>query len=500
MAKRIGSLAVVISADGTAFDRAMRSAVTKVQAFPSVVGRASSAISGKFAALAGAAAAALSVRSLLRTAEAIDGIAKAADRLNVPVDRLMGIQYGAELAGISAETLNQSFLSMIRNTELGARGLGRARSAFEELGIDVEKVASLDAENQFKVIAEAISRLEDRGHAASVAMRIFGDSGASLVPLFRQGAAGVEAMQREADALGLTLNAVDVSRVVEAQDAMTRVRSILSSISNALVVELAPYVTAVAEQFVEWSKTGGTWREIVGNAVRLVAVAVAKLADMIDYGRIAWHTMRVVAAGALLAVLKPVQLLINGVVRLVELAGNYLPRSMVDAAQSARAFAEGMSEGLGDVARDAGAEIERIWTSRSMTDRVEDFFASVEHRAAETAAEIAANAQKPIDYSQKMYENVLKPAAQSVGEAAAETFADEIEDRVKNVSFGSNAIIRAGSAEAQAVGIRSFVASLERSINRQIEVHNQQLRVQREIAKNTSRLPDEAEVEYVFDG
>ena len=497
MAKRIGKLAVVLSADQSHFDKAMRAATSRVLVFGSVVRRSSSALSSNLMALGGVAAAALSVRSLLGTAYAIDRVAKASERLQVPVDKLMGLQHGAKLAGVSAEAFDAAFLTMIKNVELGARGLGRARTATDELGIDMKKLAALDSQNQFKVVAEAISRLEDKGHAASVAMRIFGDQGAALVPLFARGAAGVDAMQQEAEALGIALSAVDVSRVVIAKDELERVREVLGSVTNALVVELAPYVSAAAEQFLEWSRTGESWRDIVGGAVKWVAGGIAQMLDLLDYGRIAWNAVKITGSAVLLAMLKPTQLLIQGIAKLITMAENYLPKSLVDAARQADAFAKGLLDGIHEQAEEAANNISNIWTSESMASKTERFFKNLEARADEAARNMAANAPAHVPYRPEMFDSVVKDLGDDVSEEVQASIAEGIRD----VSFGPNDLVRAGSAEAQAGGLRAYTAMLDRQVKEQIELARRQLKEQEAIARNTRRNPaEELEPEVIYDG
>lgn len=497
MAKRIGKLAVTLSADQSYFDAAMRAATSRVRIFGSVVRRSSSMISGRLLALGGVAATALSVRSLINTASAIDKVAKTSDRLQVPVDKLMGLQHGAQLAGVSADAFDQAFLTMIKNVELGAQGLGRASTAADELGIDLTKLAALDSQNQFKVIAEAISKVEDKGHAASIAMRIFGDQGAALVPFFKAGAAGVDAMQAEAEALGLTLSAVDVNQVVVAQDQLERVRGVLKTITNALVVELAPYVSAAADQFLQWSQTGQSWRDIVGGAVQWVVGGIAQMMDLLDYGKIAWNAVKIVAAAALLGALKPVQLLIQGVAKLITMAENYLPKSLVDGAREADAFARGLLDGIVEQGKEAADAISNIWTSESMSSKAERYFKDLEARAEEAAKNMAANAPAHVPFKPEMFDNVVKDLGNDVSDEVQESIAEGIKD----VSFEPNDLVRAGSAEAQAGGLRAYTSMLGRQVKEQIDLARRQLKEQEAIAKNTRKDTMEAlEPEVIYDG
>src|SRR5690606_19760346 len=54
-------------------------------------------------------------------------------------------------------------------------------------------------------LAERFSRMEDGAGKTEIAVRLFGDSGARLIPLLNQGAAGMASMAEQSDILGNTL-------------------------------------------------------------------------------------------------------------------------------------------------------------------------------------------------------------------------------------------------------------------------------------------------------
>ena len=70
-----------------------------------------------------------------------------------------------------------------------AQGTGEGRMALEQLGVRIEDIINLAPEKQFEVLTEKIAALENPADRASVAMRLFGESGATLMPLFRNGGA-----------------------------------------------------------------------------------------------------------------------------------------------------------------------------------------------------------------------------------------------------------------------------------------------------------------------
>lgn len=493
MAKKIGNLAVVLTADHSALERGLRIAGSRVAAFGIKIQSVSSFAGAKFAALGGAVAAALSVHALREVAEEIDAIGKASARLGIAVGPLMGLQRGFKLAGVDVEAFNQATQTMTKNVEMGAMGLGKSRKAIADLGLDVGKLAKLTPENQLKVIAEAIGRMEDKSRAAADAAMIFGASGAALVPIFASGAAGLEEMQRTTEELGLSLSEVDVKQVEAANDALSDVADVLKIIVARIAIELSPYVTAASEEFLAWSKQGASWREVVGGAIEWVASAIAKLADLLDYGKVAWEAIKIAGAGAMWLILKPTAMMVSTLVKLVELAGDFLPQSMVDAAGQIGAFAEGLVSGIEDGIAESAGKISEIWTGPSMSDKVDEFFEKIKAKGIATAEEMAKAAPAIIKFTPQMFEDAK--AFPTEPQRAAATA------KLEQVGFAANNIIRAGSAEAQSSGLRAYTSLLDRKLKEQIELARAQLKEQAKIAKNTTPDPAaEDDAEIVFDG
>jgi len=69
--------------------------------------------------------------------------------------------------------------------------------AFERINVDYNELADLSPEEQFETIAFAIADLEDPTLRAATAQDIFGRAGTQLLPLFAEGAEGLDALRQK---------------------------------------------------------------------------------------------------------------------------------------------------------------------------------------------------------------------------------------------------------------------------------------------------------------
>src|SRR5690606_36333090 len=124
--------------------------------------------------------------------------------------------------------LENGLRRMQRTIYDAGRGLSTATDALADLGLTAEDLAGLSPEQQFKLLAERISQIEDPTLKAALAMGIFGRSGTQLLPLFASGARGIEMLQAEARRLGLTMSGEDAKAAEEFSDALDRLWQVVN--------------------------------------------------------------------------------------------------------------------------------------------------------------------------------------------------------------------------------------------------------------------------------
>jgi len=159
------------------------------------------------------------------------------------------------------------------------RGLSTATDALKDLGLTADDLAGLSPEQQFKLLAERISQIEDPTRKAALAMDIFGRSGTQLLPLFASGARGIEMLQAEARRLGLTMSGEDAKAAEEFSDALDRLWQVVNMGVFNIGATLAPTLQMVAEKIMRVAMVVSDWikqnQQIIVTVLKVAAVVVA---------------------------------------------------------------------------------------------------------------------------------------------------------------------------------------------------------------------------------
>jgi len=254
--------------------RVLKRAQQKLKAFGAGVRR----IGRAFAAIgtAGLLPLLAAVKIFKSSGDALDKMAK---RTGVSVETLSELGFAGEQCGAGLETLEKGVRTMQRAiTDLG-RGLSTQVDAFDELGLAADDLEGLLPEQQFKLIADRLSKIEDPSKRAALAMMIFGRAGTQLLPMLANGAAGIEALQEEARALGLTISTETAADAAELTDTWNRLWRVLKNgafvIGSALaplIISLTRTVMRITLRVVDWIKRN---RQLVVGAAKILALFVA---------------------------------------------------------------------------------------------------------------------------------------------------------------------------------------------------------------------------------
>jgi hypothetical protein len=105
----------------------------------------------------------------------------------VAVDKLMELQMAFELNGMKAEQVQPVLAKMQKLIAEAGSGSAEAAAKFAAMGISIDEIQGLTADEQLMKIGEAIKRIENPAQRAAAAMEIFGKSGAKLLSVFGSG-------------------------------------------------------------------------------------------------------------------------------------------------------------------------------------------------------------------------------------------------------------------------------------------------------------------------
>ena len=234
-----------------------------------------------------ASSATSAVRSLLSMgsaqAEVIDSTSKLASRLGMTYGELAGLAHAAELDGVSLDTLGTAATKLDVALVNAAKGSATANAKFERLGLSVDDLGNMNAEQRFQAIAQAISLLPNEAEKSAAAIALFGKSGAGMLPMFRGGAAGLQAMSIEAEKFGQKLTNAQGVDVENMNDSFSRAQAAISGVVKQLVAYLAPAVDAITTAFSDMigSVGGANIGQTIGDGIMAGARFLAQIADYV---------------------------------------------------------------------------------------------------------------------------------------------------------------------------------------------------------------------------
>ena len=289
--RTIGALNLTIKARTAKFVKAMKNARKRIDRLKKSIPGLNFALSKMGALTAGIAGGGM-LLMLKKTAENIDAQAKFADRIGASLKALGGLEHAANITGVKVEALRMGLQRMTRRVAEAAKGTGEAKDALRELGLDAGKLTKMRPEEAFKHIAEAMNGVEGQADRVRLAMKLFDSEGVALVNTLALGAKGLDKMTREADMLGIALSRADAAQVEAANDAITRMDAAISGALRSAVVELAPLIQSMADEFTSWASESGNIRNAAIDFAQGITGGAAQIVGMFNEARRAWLEFR----------------------------------------------------------------------------------------------------------------------------------------------------------------------------------------------------------------
>lgn len=232
---------------------------------------------GKALAVVTAAAAAVGF-AVSKTLDSVDELAKTSKQLGMTAADLQALRNSAALAGVGAEELTASFRRLQNNIgDAFVKGTGPAKDALDRLGISVNSLRGLGADQQFKRIADEISKIPDPAERAAEATSLLGKQGPRLL----EAANEFERLRKEAEQLGIALTKYDTAAIEAAGDALSELKFIADGALQKAVAEIAPIILTIARNIKEAVMEAGGFdvviRERLIPGIKLLAQVSAAL-------------------------------------------------------------------------------------------------------------------------------------------------------------------------------------------------------------------------------
>ena len=293
MAATIGRVRAVFSASTAGLTSGVNTAAASMRKMQSAMASTASSTSA-LAVMGGAqmftqmaSSAMNAVQSMVRfglaQGEVVDKTSKLASRLGMTYGELAGLAHAGDLAGVGIDTIGMAATKLDVALVQATNGSATATAKFKKLGLSVQDMAGMNAEQRFQAIAEAISKMPNAADRSAAAMSLFGRAGAQMLPMFEDGAAGLQAMSAEAEKFGLKLTNAQGKDIEGMNDAFTRVQAAINGVVQQIVANLAPAVGDITNAFATMiGETGGAslGKDIAGGILQ-GARFLASIADWV---------------------------------------------------------------------------------------------------------------------------------------------------------------------------------------------------------------------------
>jgi hypothetical protein len=240
------------------------------------------------------------VQEVANTLDRLDDTSK---RIGVSTKALQEMGHVAKLNGVEFSQMADGLRFLARNSaEAGQKG-GDLADAFKALGASVKgpdgQIKSV--ESLLPEVANGMAGLTSHSDKVAYAMKIFGRSGANLIPVLDLGAEGIQKLAADAHALGGVIGQDVIDQASIMNDELDRARLAFFGLKTAIVATVLPAATKLGN----WLAKGVAWLNQFQKGTNLIKIALILLGTAITaLGAAAIAPMLVLMAPFLLLALK----------------------------------------------------------------------------------------------------------------------------------------------------------------------------------------------------
>jgi TP901 family phage tail tape measure protein len=189
-----------------------------------------------------------------KSADFGDSILEASQKTGIGTKELAAYKLMAEQSGSSFEGITKGVALLSKQITAAAAGKKEAIGLFNALGVSVKDAGGnmLSTSEILPQIADRFTKIEDGALKSAIAQKLFGKSGAELIPLLNGGSEAIKRAQELTEKYNTSLNKAEANLGNNFNDAVEESKAAMLGFANAIGVALLPAMTKAVQIGNEW--------------------------------------------------------------------------------------------------------------------------------------------------------------------------------------------------------------------------------------------------------
>lgn len=173
-----------------------------------------------------------------------------ADRIGLSTTSLQALQYGATQVGVAVDQMGDGLGDFAAKVAEAASGAGPLASIFKANGVELKDQNGTlrSTRDVLADFANLIQNAQTPAERLFLAQQAFGDEAARMVPLFENGARGLEQLEANAQAAGAVIDAELVSRAAELDSRFASMWQVFAAESKSAILSAVQGMDALLGQ------------------------------------------------------------------------------------------------------------------------------------------------------------------------------------------------------------------------------------------------------------
>ena len=182
-------------------------------------------------------------------AEYADNINTMSNNTGVAVESLQKLEYASDYIDVPLETMTDAMKRVAKNIDDAGNSSTETGQAFSRLGINVRGAGGefKSTEDIFYETIDALGRIENQTDRDNIAMTLFGKNAQDLAGAIDAGSKGLKEYGEQAERLGLVMNAEEIQKANEFQDAIDGLSDSFNALKNNVGLKVIPILTGFFE-------------------------------------------------------------------------------------------------------------------------------------------------------------------------------------------------------------------------------------------------------------